>query len=89
VAASNLILTPEPFVAARKTAVLSSSSICQTFDADADGCGRAEGVNAVSLKPSQLPFGTVMISQRLYVAQASTRQYNDMDKNSTVTNTLF
>lgn len=49
-AASNLILTPEPFVAATKTGVLSSSSICQTFDTDADGYGRAEGVNAVYLK---------------------------------------
>lgn len=50
VAASNLILTPETFVAAMKTGVLSSSSTCQTFDAQADGYGRAEGVNAIFLK---------------------------------------
>ena len=50
VAATNLILTPEPFVASVKTGVLSSSGKCQTFDATADGYGRAEGVNAVYLK---------------------------------------
>ncbi|KAK8119741.1 polyketide synthase [Apiospora kogelbergensis] len=50
VAACNLILTPEPFVAAMKTGVLSSSATCQTFDEAADGYGRAEGVDAVYLK---------------------------------------
>jgi len=50
VAACNLILTPEPFVAAMKTGVLSSSSACHTFNSEADGYGRAEGVNAVYLK---------------------------------------
>lgn len=33
-----------------KTGVLSSSSMCQTFDGAADGYGRAEGVDAVYLK---------------------------------------
>lgn len=50
VAGVNLILMPEPQVAAMKTGVLSPSSTCHTFDTSADGYGRAEGVNAVYLK---------------------------------------
>lgn len=50
-ASSNLILSPELHVAAAKSGVLSPTGTCHTFDASADGYGRAEGVNAVYLKP--------------------------------------
>jgi len=50
VASSNLILSPELHVAAAKSGVLSPTGTCHTFDASADGYGRAEGVNAVYIK---------------------------------------
>ncbi|RYP20781.1 hypothetical protein DL765_002614 [Monosporascus sp. GIB2] len=38
----NLVLTPEPQVAARKAGIISRTSTCHTFDTLADGYGRAE-----------------------------------------------
>lgn len=50
VAGSNLITTPEQHLGTSNAGILSPSSTCHTFDASADGYGRAEGVNAVYLK---------------------------------------
>ncbi|KAJ2994925.1 hypothetical protein NUW58_g1418 [Xylaria curta] len=50
VAAVNLITAPEQCLATMKAGVLSTSSTCHTFDASADGYGRADGVSAVYLK---------------------------------------
>ncbi|RYP13625.1 hypothetical protein DL767_010635 [Monosporascus sp. MG133] len=50
VAGVNLILSPEQCLGAMKAGVLSPSSVCHTFDASADGYGRAEGVNVIYLK---------------------------------------
>lgn len=51
VAGVNLILSPEQGMGTAKMGVLSPTSTCHTFDASADGYGRAEAVNAVYLKP--------------------------------------
>ncbi|KAI1851631.1 hypothetical protein JX266_003093 [Neoarthrinium moseri] len=50
VAAVNLITSPEQCLATMKAGVLSPTSTCHTFDASADGYGRADGVNAIYLK---------------------------------------
>ncbi|KAI3317926.1 polyketide synthase [Xylariaceae sp. AK1471] len=50
VAAVNLITAPEQCLATMKAGVLSPRSTCHTFDASADGYGRADGVSAVYLK---------------------------------------
>ncbi|KAI0105879.1 putative polyketide synthase [Daldinia grandis] len=50
VAASNLIMTPGPHIAAMKAGMLSPTSTCHTFDISADGYARAEGVNVVYVK---------------------------------------
>ncbi|KAF5643482.1 polyketide synthase [Fusarium tjaetaba] len=50
VASANLILTPEPHIAAAKSGVLSSTGMCLTFDESANGYGRAEGVNSIYIK---------------------------------------
>ncbi|GAB1210895.1 hypothetical protein ATERTT37_000005 [Aspergillus terreus] len=50
VAASNLLLTPDIFITAAKTGMLSPSGQCRMWDAHADGYGRGEGVAAVVLK---------------------------------------
>lgn len=50
VAAANLIMAPEQHLETMKGGVLSATSTCKTFDASADGYGRAEGVNAVYIK---------------------------------------
>ncbi|KLP20845.1 putative polyketide synthase [Fusarium fujikuroi] len=50
VASANLILSPEPHIAAAKSGVLSSTGMCLTFDESANGYGRAEGVNAIYIK---------------------------------------
>ncbi|KAI1470380.1 polyketide synthase [Daldinia caldariorum] len=50
VASSNLIMSPELHIAAAKSGVLSPTGTCHTFDASADGYGRAEGVNAIYVK---------------------------------------
>jgi acyl transferase domain-containing protein len=51
VAAANLITAPEMHYMTLKAGVLSPTSACHTFDASADGYGRADGVNAIYLKP--------------------------------------
>ncbi|KAI1743099.1 putative polyketide synthase [Xylaria scruposa] len=50
VASANLIQLPQQQILASKTGIVSSSATCRTFDAAADGYGRAEGVGAVYLK---------------------------------------
>lgn len=50
VAGANLIQSPEVHLGAVKGGILSSTSTCHTFDASADGYGRAEGVGALYLK---------------------------------------
>ncbi|CZS93691.1 hypothetical protein WAI453_001171 [Rhynchosporium graminicola] len=46
----NLVLTVDQHMNTAKLGVLSPTSTCHTFDASADGYGRAEGVGAVYLK---------------------------------------
>lgn len=51
VGGANLILTPTLHMNLASSGVLSPSGQCKTFDASADGFGRAEAVNAVLIKP--------------------------------------
>ncbi|KAL4814485.1 hypothetical protein BDW67DRAFT_186683 [Aspergillus spinulosporus] len=51
VGGANLILTPTLHMSLSSSGVLSPDGICKTFDAAADGFGRAEAVNAILLKP--------------------------------------
>lgn len=46
----NLILTVDQHMNTAKLGILSPTSTCHTFDASADGYGRAEGVGALYLK---------------------------------------
>ena len=50
VAGANLIQSPELQIAAVKAGILSPTSTCHTFDASADGYGRADGVGALLVK---------------------------------------
>ncbi|KAI3340056.1 putative polyketide synthase [Ustulina deusta] len=50
VAGANLIQLPQQQILATKTGIISNSATCRTFDATADGYGRAEGVGALYLK---------------------------------------
>ncbi|RYP20500.1 hypothetical protein DL765_002745 [Monosporascus sp. GIB2] len=50
VAGVNLVLTVDQHMNTAKLGVLSPTSTCHTFDASADGYGRAEGVGSVYLK---------------------------------------
>jgi acyl transferase domain-containing protein len=50
VAGTNLILTPTTSTTMSDYKALSPSGICKTFDADADGYGRGEAINAVFIK---------------------------------------
>ena len=50
VAGANLITAPEQHLGTMKGGVLSPTSTCHTFDASADGYGRAEGVSALFVK---------------------------------------
>ncbi|GLB08452.1 type I Iterative Polyketide synthase (PKS) [Aspergillus tubingensis] len=50
VAGTNLILTPTMTSVMNQIGVLSPSGKCKTFDANADGYGRGEAVNAVYVK---------------------------------------
>ncbi|KAK5996225.1 Highly reducing polyketide synthase gloL [Cladobotryum mycophilum] len=51
VAGSSLILSPSMTQDMSAQGVLSPTGICKTFDEDADGFGRAEGINAILIKP--------------------------------------
>lgn len=50
VAGANLIQSPEQHYLIHKAGVLSPTSACHTFNAFADGYGRADGINAVYIK---------------------------------------
>ena len=50
VAGANLIQSPEQHLGTMKAGVLSKTSTCHTFDASADGYGRADGVGALYVK---------------------------------------
>lgn len=50
VAGANLVQSPEAHLGAVKAGILSGTSTCHSFDASADGYGRAEGVGALYLK---------------------------------------
>ncbi|CAG9990413.1 unnamed protein product [Clonostachys byssicola] len=50
VAGVNIIQSPEMHVCISQAGVLSPTSTCHTFDASADGYGRADGVNAIFIK---------------------------------------
>lgn len=49
-AGANLVTAPEQHLGTMKGGVLSATSTSHTFDASADGYGRAEGVGALYLK---------------------------------------
>ncbi|KNG90606.1 putative polyketide synthase [Aspergillus nomiae NRRL 13137] len=51
VAGTNLIMSPTMTTTMSENLVLSSSGLCRTFDAAADGYGRGEAINAVFVKP--------------------------------------
>ena len=51
VAGVNLIQSPDMWMGGAKAGILSPTSTCHTFDISADGYGRAEGVNAILVKP--------------------------------------
>ncbi|KAE8356836.1 hypothetical protein BDV28DRAFT_41348 [Aspergillus coremiiformis] len=51
VAGTNLIMSPTMTTTMSENLVLSSSGLCRTFDAAADGYGRGEAINAVYIKP--------------------------------------
>lgn len=46
----NLIITPRTTVALTEQGVISEDGRCKTFDADADGYARGEGVSAIYIK---------------------------------------
>ncbi|KXH64201.1 beta-ketoacyl synthase domain-containing protein [Colletotrichum salicis] len=46
----NLILSPKDTVVMQQNGVLSPSAACQSFDAEADGFARGEGVSAIYIK---------------------------------------
>lgn len=50
VCAANLLQSPEQQLATMKAGVLSSTGTCHTFDDQADGYGRADGLGALYLK---------------------------------------
>ena len=50
VAGANLILSVEQSMAMTEAGVLSPTSMCHTFSADADGYARAEGVASLCVK---------------------------------------
>ncbi|KAL3251548.1 hypothetical protein ABHI18_010586, partial [Aspergillus niger] len=53
VAGTNLILAPTMTATMSDNGVLSPTGTCKTFDAKADGYGRAEAVNVLYIKPLQ------------------------------------
>ena len=50
VAGANLIQSAEQHIGTMKAGVLSATSACHTFDASADGYGRADGIGALYVK---------------------------------------
>lgn len=50
VAGTSLIMGPSIYAAMTSEGILSPNGSCNTFDANADGFARAEGINAVNLK---------------------------------------
>ena len=50
VAAANLIQAPEQYISTAAAGVLSKTGTCHTFDADADGYGRADAIGSLYLK---------------------------------------
>ncbi|KAB8233986.1 uncharacterized protein BDW43DRAFT_310660 [Aspergillus alliaceus] len=51
VAGTNLIMSPTMTATMSENLVISSSGLCRTFDAAADGYGRGEAINALFVKP--------------------------------------
>ncbi|HXN09701.1 MAG TPA: type I polyketide synthase, partial [Steroidobacteraceae bacterium] len=51
VASVNALLSPDPFIAFSRMAMLSPDGRCKAFDAGANGFVRGEGVGAIILKP--------------------------------------
>ncbi|KAJ5604827.1 hypothetical protein N7510_009981 [Penicillium lagena] len=51
VAGTNMLLTPSMSVTMSENMVLSPDGYCKAFDANADGYGRGEAVNAILIKP--------------------------------------
>ena len=51
IAGTNLIISPSMTIAMTEQGVLSSSGMCNTFDAKADGYARGEAINAIYVKP--------------------------------------
>ncbi len=51
VCGTNLVLNLEQHISTAKLGILSPTSTCHTFDAKADGYGRADGVGSLLLKP--------------------------------------
>ena len=50
VGGTNLIMSPTMTIAMTEQGFLSSSGMCKTFDADADGYARGDGINAVYVR---------------------------------------
>ncbi len=50
-AGCNLIFSPEMYLAMEKQGVLATGGGCKTFDMSADGYARAEGINAIYIRP--------------------------------------
>lgn len=50
VAGANLVQSPEQQLATMNAGVLSKTSTCHTFDASADGYGRADGIGSLVVK---------------------------------------
>lgn len=50
VAGANLVQSAEQHIGTLKAGVLSATSECHTFDASADGYGRADGIGALYVK---------------------------------------
>lgn len=53
VGSANVIIAPEPWLAACKAKLLSTSGVCRAFDGAADGYVRAEGAAVVVLRPME------------------------------------
>ncbi|KAH8690939.1 kinase subdomain-containing protein [Talaromyces proteolyticus] len=51
VAGTNLLFAPTMSATLSESMVLSPTGMCRTFDANADGYGRAEAINALYIKP--------------------------------------